>query len=166
MNNNETVEQLKKALNQLLGAYESLKADAEQLQVDKDNLNNEIDNLEYKNEELTLQLDSLTDTTTHQSSEMGEMLGRIESILGSVDEVVGNGNSSDSLDMENNIVDDNSSGSNNPSSIEELVAQSSEIETSIDKKDEKIETIDENFKNNKDIDMGRMQSLLNGFNNS
>lgn len=165
MNNNETVEQLKKALNQLLGAYESLKADSEQLKVDKDNLHNEIDNLEYKNEELTLQLDSLTDTTTHQSSEMGEMLGRIESILGSVDEVVENDNNDNSLD-ENNNIEENSSSSNNPSSIEDLVAQSSEIEDSINIKNEKIETIDENFKNNKDIDMGRMQSLLNGFNNS
>jgi len=162
MKDNETVIQLKKALNQLLGAYETLKAEAEQLKVDKENLNNEIDNLEYKNEELTIQLDSLNDTTTHQSSEMGEMLGRIESILGSVDEVV-DSNKSDDINLQGSNEDfsEDSSGLN----IDDLSVPPSEIEDSLGiNKNEKIETIDENFNNNKDIDMGRMHSLLNGFN--
>lgn len=165
MEDNSTVVQLKNALNQLLNAYESLKVETEELKADNSKMREDLESLEGVNTGLNDKLSSLNDTTDHHSVEMGEMLDRIESILGSEeDETVDS-------EEENNIF---------PSVSEDL----SEDENSIENTEEQNQTFEEQypqdkdnnedsqtsipFNNNnstKDIDLGRMQSLLNGFNN-
>jgi hypothetical protein len=69
---------------------------------------------------------------------MGEMLGKIESILGSpIDE------------------------------LDENEPEETTEEETIEEEEETIEeeSVEENNNINRDIDLGRMQSLLNGFNN-
>ena len=166
MEDNSTVVQLKNALNQLLNAYESLKVETEELKADNSKMREDLESLEGVNTGLNDKLSSLNDTTDHHSVEMGEMLDRIESILGSEEEEV-----KESED-ENNLF---------PSVSEDL----SEDENSIENTEEENQTLEEQypqddkynsedsqtnipFNNNnstKDIDLGRMQSLLNGFNN-
>ena len=136
MEDNGTVNQLKNALNQLLNAYESLKDESEQLKKENLKLKEDVQSLEVMNTGLNTRLTSLTDTKEHHSSEMDEMLGKIESILGE-------------------------------SEIESKVEE--EVEAIVE--DEEVLALEEvkkedDFNNNtKDIDLGRMQSLLNGFNN-
>ena len=82
MDDNGTVIQLKKALNQLLDAYENLKLESEKVKKENTKLKDDVQSLEVMNTGLNTRLTSLTDTKEHHSSEMDEMLGKIESILG------------------------------------------------------------------------------------
>lgn len=137
MNENGTVQQLSKALNQLLDAYETLQEEAKNLKEENTTLKEEIDDLELRNRGLDSRLCALNDTTKHTSSEMDTMLGRIETILG-------------------------------PTAVEEEKEEEKvEPEPEVVEKEEEKE--DNNFyqnqDENKEIDLGRMQSLLNGFSN-
>ena len=146
MDDNGTVIQLKKALNQLLDAYESLKLESEKVKKENTKLKDDVQSLEVMNTGLNTKLSALNDTTDHHSTEMGEMLGRIEDILGPSDD---------------------------DSSVDDVLTEdvSAEDENSVDNTEEKEEDslsnihFSNNNNNSKDIDLGRMQSLLNGFNN-
>lgn len=136
MNENGTVQQLSKALNQLLDAYETLQEEAKNLKEENATLKEEIDDLELRNRGLDSRLCALNDTTKHTSSEMDTMLGRIETILG-------------------------------PTLREEEKKEEEKIEPEPEIEEEEKE--ENNFyqdkDENKEIDLGRMQSLLNGFSN-
>ncbi|MGB5866605.1 MAG: cell division protein ZapB [Arcobacteraceae bacterium] len=136
MNENGTVQQLSKALNQLLDAYETLQEEAKNLKEENTTLKEEIDDLELRNRGLDSRLCALNDTTKHTSSEMDTMLGRIETILG-------------------------------PTLLEEEKKEEEKIEPEPEIEEEEKE--ENNFyqdkDENKEIDLGRMQSLLNGFSN-
>lgn len=154
MEDNSTVVQLKNALNQLLNAYESLKVETEELKSENSKMREDLESLESVNSGLNDKLSSLNDTTDHHSTEMGEMLDRIENILGSSDE------------------QDNDSSKANElfEATNELSEDENSIESSIETTEEKEEETPSNIpysnnNNTKDIDLGRMQSLLNGFNN-
>ncbi|BFU79046.1 hypothetical protein ALC152_22610 [Arcobacter sp. 15-2] len=138
MNENGTVQQLSKALNQLLDAYETLQEEAKNLKEENTTLKEEIDDLELRNRGLDSRLCALNDTTKHTSSEMDTMLGRIETILG-------------------------------PTILEEEPKKEEEKpEPEIEEKEEEKEEENNSYNNqdeNKEIDLGRMQSLLNGFSN-
>ena len=131
MQDNGTVAQLSKALNQLLDAYEILQEDAK-------NLKEEIDDLELRNRGLDSRLCALNDTTKHNSNEMDTMLGRIENILGPTEE-----------EEVKAIIEEQ------VESILDTTTPENEQENTSTKQEE----------DNKEIDLGRMQSLLNGFSN-
>ncbi|MGB3752092.1 MAG: hypothetical protein WA945_11055 [Arcobacteraceae bacterium] len=142
MNENGTVQQLSKALNQLLDAYETLQEEAKNLKEENTILKEEIDDLELRNRGLDSRLCALNDTTKHNSSEMDTMLGRIENILGPT-----------TIEEEKNIEKEA------PEAIEETIEEEIETPTEENTSPEKKED------SNNDIDLGRMQSLLNGFSN-
>ena len=146
MQDNGTVAQLSKALNQLLDAYEILQEEAKNLNEENTILKEEIDDLELRNRGLDSRLCALNDTTKHNSNEMDTMLGRIENILGSKgqEEVI-------EKNIES-IIDEELESLEDPVTIEEAI----EINTPSNEKQEE---------DNKEIDLGRMQSLLNGFSN-
>jgi len=129
MQENGTVQQLSKALNQLLDAYEILQEESKVLSEENATLKEEIDDLEAKNKALDDRLCTLNDTTKYNSNEVDTMLGRIKNIL-------------DPIVTEEKIE-------------EKLVVLDEKIE-------EEVKTPVED---NKEIDLGRMQSLLNGFSN-
>lgn len=139
MQDNGTVQQLSKALNQLLDAYEILQEDAKNLKEENTTLKEEIDDLELRNRGLDSRLCALNDTTKHNSNEMDTMLGRIENILGPT------------IEEEEEVAEE---------VIEtvETVAEETPAETT---SNNQYPTQEEN----KEIDLGRMQSLLNGFSN-
>lgn len=138
MNENGTVQQLSKALNQLLDAYEILQEESKTLKEENTLLKEEIDDLELRNRGLDSRLCALNDTTKHTSTEMDTMLGRIENILG-------------------------------PTILEEEPKKEKEkTEPEIEEKENELEEnndLHNNQDENKEIDLGRMQSLLNGFSN-
>ena len=146
MQDNGTVHQLSKALNQLLDAYEVLQEESKNIKEENLMFKEEIGDLELRNRGLESRLSALNDTTELNSNEMDTMLGRIENILGStVDEVE---------KEEENI-------------IENIVETPQEEDKVIEPV---VETLDnqtyQNKNDNKEIDLGRMQSLLNGFGNN
>ena len=137
MQDNGTVQQLSQALNQLLDAYETLQEEAKNLKEENTILKEEIDDLELRNRGLDSRLCALNDTTKHNSNEMDTMLGRIENILG-------------------------------PTKLEEEKVEEDEVEAVLEEIVEteiNNETQPQQQEDNKEIDLGRMQSLLNGFSN-
>jgi len=139
MQDNGTVAQLSKALNQLLNAYEILQEEAKSLKDENITLKEENEDLKLKNSGLDSKLCALNDTTAQNSNEMDTMLGRIETILGPNIEKI-----------EEEIIEEIEATIEEPK--EELTENSLYPE---EKKEE----------DNKEIDLGRMQSLLNGFSN-
>ena len=139
MQDNGTVAQLSKALNQLLDAYEILQEDAKNLKEENTTLKEEIDDLELRNRGLDSRLCALNDTTKHNSNEMDTMLGRIENILGPTEE------------EEVKAI------------IEEQVE--SILDTTTPENEQENTSPSQQQEDNKEIDLGRMQSLLNGFSN-
>ncbi|MDC0933492.1 hypothetical protein OAR97_06540 [Arcobacteraceae bacterium] len=137
MQENSTVAQLSKALNQLLDAYEILQEEAKNLKDENTTLKEEIDDLELRNRGLDSRLCALNDTTKHNSNEMDTMLGRIENILGPTEE----------------------------EEVKAIIEEEVEsiLETTTPDNTQNNDTSKE--EDNKEIDLGRMQSLLNGFSN-
>lgn len=136
MQDNGTVAQLSKALNQLLDAYEILQEEAKNLKEENTTLKEEIDDLELRNRGLDSRLCALNDTTKHNSNEMDTMLGRIENILGPTEEEEVKAIIEEQVES---ILDTVATPNNTPSPQQQ--------------------------EDNKEIDLGRMQSLLNGFSN-
>ncbi len=147
MQENGTVQQLSEALNQLLDAYEILQKESKEFKEDNDRLKKEIDDLQLQNKELESRLTELDNATQHNSTEMDTMLERIESVL-----------SSNEQKKEDIIQDD----------IESIIDQEikvSDHNVTIEEAMEVNNSVSEKKEENKEIDLGRMQSLLNGFNN-
>lgn len=148
MQENTTVNQLNQALNELLNAYDKLKYENRQINDKNKQLEITIAELEENNSGLENQISLLSDTTKHNSNEIDTMLGRIKSILNTSDDYE---NKDDSIEVE----------------VEEVINKEIYEEPAKEKKEEikPIEEIKPSSENqNKEIDLGRMQSLLNGFN--
>jgi len=146
MQDNGTVQQLSKALNQLLDAYEKLQEESVIIKEENTLLKEENEDLELQNRGLENKLNTLNDTTKHNSSEMDTMLGRIENILGS-------SASEEKELLEEDFVEE---------TIEESIKEELEL---LEKEDIAPYPNNINQEDNKEIDLGRMQSLLNGFSN-
>ena len=144
MQENGTVQQLSNALNQLLDAYETLQEENTKLKEENGLLKEEIDDLELRNRGLDSKVCALSDTTKHHSTEMDTMLGRIETILGP--------NLSKTEEKTEEVSDE---------ILEEIVEEVAEESNLLDQQTSFYPKQDEN----KEIDLGRMQSLLNGFSN-
>ncbi len=152
MQETTTVNQLNKALNELLNAYDKLKYENKQINEKNIQLEDTIAELEEKNNGLETQISSLSDTTKHNSSEIDTMLGRIKSILDTTP------SEENSIEEEVEDVINNEIYNEQPVLVE---AETLEVETEEPKIENKPT---ENPNPNKEIDLGRMQSLLNGFN--
>ena len=123
-------------VQQLSKALNQLLDAYEKLQEEVEILKEEIDDLELKNNTLDSKLGALNDTSNFHSTEMDTMLGRIENILGTAEEKI----------------------------KEEVITPA--IEETKDKNKENKENVFYQKKDeDKEINLGRMQSLLNGFNN-
>lgn len=146
MQENGTVQQLSNALNQLLDAYETLQEENKQIKEENASLKEDIEDLELRNRGLDSKLIALTDTTKHHSSEMDTMLGRIESILGP------------------NLTKVEDTATTNSAAEEIIEEEVIEEETTTENSGEQT-SFYPNPDENKEIDLGRMQSLLNGFSN-
>ncbi len=142
MQETTTVNQLNQALNELLNAYDKLKYENKQINDKNTQLEDNISELEEKNSDLENQIASLSDTTKHNSTEIDTMLGRIKSILDT-------NNEDDSIEEEVEEVINNEIY-NEPTEVVEEEVKPTEPSVS--------------GNSNKEIDLGRMQSLLNGFN--
>lgn len=145
-----TVQQLGQALNQLLDAYEDL-------QNKNNDLKKELEQTQAKNEELEEKVKYLSSTTTEQNTEMDAMINRIESILGG---------SVLSSDMTQSNIEQQSKEELGDQELETTKQPDSTNETNDIPTQESYE--EQEIKKDKDQDqpdLGRMQALLNGFNN-
>ncbi len=136
MEENVTVQQLSQALNQLLDAYENL-------QNKNSDLKKELEDAQLENEELKEQVSLLSSTTTEQTSEMDAMINRIESILSNAP-----------------IMEEEKKEEEEPAETETSPFFDNSLEETTEQEEEKKE---ETAKDQPDL--GRMQALLNGFNN-
>jgi chromosome segregation ATPase len=154
MHDNNTVQQLSDALNELLDAYDKLKNENTNLQQENTNKDNKISELELRNRDLEEQIEQLTDTTEQHTSEIDTMLGRIKTIL-------------DNSDKNQEAIEEEKEESIFLNSEEELV---NIVESELSVQEQTTMDIDYEERkpsnsSEKEIDLGRMQSLLNGFNN-
>ena len=159
-----TINQLNLALNELLDAYDELKGENDSLIAENAQLKKEVEDLSTKNETLEKDVSSLNNTTKHHTSEIDSMLGRIKSTL--------NSNPVASVVKEN---PENNSPISAPQATikEEKPALTATVEKkpetpsepTKEESQEKEEEKKDTKNNSKEIDLGRMQSLLSGFNN-
>jgi len=137
MTNSETIEKLNEALNQLIDAYEILQDKNTSLENEIKQKNDNINDLESK-------LNDANGHTEVQSNKMDGMLNRIQSLL-----TVSNSNYKNESLNEN--LNENDSDD--------------EIDLTINEEDTKENNNNNDLlKNNNKIDLGRMESLLNGLN--
>jgi len=150
MENAPTIEKLKDAINNLIKAHGSLNQEMvwlqdESLEIQKEseNLKKDIKDLEEINLDLETKLTALTTTSKATSTEMDELLNKIDSVL-SVSPV-----------------------DNQPETIASKISDEDCLITPEDL-DKDIESVVEEFHSEKnkvkDLDLNRMKSLLNGFN--
>ena len=184
MNDNGTVKQLSDALNQLLEAYEASQKENGELKI-------KIDELEGKIVDLEDQIEQLSNTTKTHSSEMDNMLSKISSILNDKTDKVSTvtvqlkdkRNEEQSTEavqiqeaiqvpitvgeqLEGVIASGLDSKGDQAVEDENIDKISEVIANSIVEEVEKEEVVQEENKDNakapKSLDLGRMQSLLNG----
>jgi len=160
MHDNNTVQQLSDALNELLTAYDKLKNENDILQEENNTNSNKIIELEAKNTSLEKQIEQLTDTTKKDTNKIDIMLGRIKTIL---DEAPEEREQKGTLEEQEKINSldkkDTESSSTTSQSDSETIIQEQTI-MDIEKEEEQSTSSSQ-----KEINLGRMQSLLNGFNN-
>ncbi len=164
MQDNNTVQQLSDALNELLNAYDKLKNENNNLKEDKESLEKKVSDLEQENEDLIEKIEALTDTTQHHTNEIDTMLGRIKTILDTDETKPLDASASESSNMEEPVIKEEKHSLNSEGDLldivnSELTLQEEETHIEIEQTKPKNESSD------KEIDLGRMQSLLNGFNN-
>ncbi|PHO12288.1 hypothetical protein CPG38_08550 [Malaciobacter marinus] len=164
MTNQETITKLNEALNTLIKAYEELQNENTLLEEKIDNLNKDkkeleakVGGLEDKNRNLEDNVNELNDSTEKQNNNINSMLGKIENLLGSKKNSnkyeKDNNNKFDSREKETFIKEQDNSKN---SSLDQIL-------------EEEIDNTSANFKESSNsenkIDLNRMASLLNGFNN-
>lgn len=168
MTNQETITKLNEALNTLIKAYEELQNEntlleekIEKLEEDKKALEGKVRDLEDTKRNLEDNVNELNDSTEKQNNNINSMLGKIESLLGNKKNSTHNNKDDNKTfnDKEKNSFikhEDNSSSKNG--SLDEIL-------------EEELDNTSANFKESSNsnsenkIDLNRMASLLNGFNN-
>ena len=161
MTNAETIKKLNDALNTLINAYELLQEDNNGLKNRITELEDEVLELETVKEDLENNVTTLHTSTEEDNSNINSMLGKIESLLTT------------------KVNEDNSSiqESTEKEEIEpEVIEEAAEPEIIEDEKENTNSLYDSNNYQNEvekektedtsnKIDLNRMASLLNGFNN-
>jgi len=163
MHDNNTVQQLSDALTELLDAYDKLKHENTNLQQENKNKDNKISELEARDKDLEDQIEQLTDTTEQNTSEIDTMLGRIKTILDDGSQTANDEPLIEDFEEEAQMSFSQSieqSEDNILSVVESELSIQEQTTINIDQEEKKPST-----NSDKEIDLGRMQSLLNGFNN-
>ncbi|MGB5793763.1 hypothetical protein [Poseidonibacter sp.] len=142
MTNTQTIQKLNEALNTLIKAYEELQNDNTNLKVRINELEDEVLDLESTKEDLEYNVKEFKTSTEADNSNINSMLGKIEGLL-------------------NNKVNSTNSNSNNSSEKPQNNSNGSFNSQS----DIKVEEQKKEDENSNKIDLNRMASLLNGFNN-
>jgi len=151
-----TINQLNLALNELLDAYDALKGENDSLLAENAQLKKEVEDLSSKNETLQKDVSSLNNTTKHHTSEIDSMLGRIKSTLNTNPPAT-------KIQASSEVPVQPVSEKKEP---EEAPTIEKKPEVSESKEQEQVANGKKEGENNsKEIDLGRMQSLLSGFNN-
>ncbi|SKB66277.1 hypothetical protein [Malaciobacter marinus] len=164
MTNQETITKLNEALNTLIKAYEELQNENTLLEEKIDNLNKDkkeleakVTSLEDKNRNLEDNVNELNDSTEKQNNNINSMLGKIENLLGSK-------KNPNKYEKDNNKFDSKEKGTfikeednSKNSSLDQI------LEEEIDNTSANFRESSSNSENK--IDLNRMASLLNGFNN-
>lgn len=140
MTNTQTIQKLNEALNTLIKAYEELQNDNTNLKVRINELEDEVLDLESTKEDLEYNVKEFKTSTEADNSNINSMLGKIEGLL-------------------NNKVNSTSSNTN------EVKTQNNSNGSFNSQSDIKVEEQKKEDENSNKIDLNRMASLLNGFNN-
>lgn len=173
MTNAETISKLNNALNTLIKAYEELQGDNENLKNRIIELEDEVLDLESAKEELELNkleletnLSDMNDSTEEDNSNISSMLGKIESLLhNSTDEASKDKKTENEEVIEEPVEEEALSNDNIEEIIEDEVKEEPNALNSFDNLSIKVEEKKEDESNSNKIDLNRMASLLNGFNN-
>lgn len=178
---NETnIEKLNNALMQLIEAYEKLQAKnegleqniselsatIERLETDKDTLQTQRDDLEAQNKDLEFRLNDFSSSSEKQENKMDGMLSKIQSLLVKSDDEkpLVEEKTVEKKDEDLGLLET----SMEEISIEESVEEKEELSVLDlkldDSDDEKPEPKPDSEYDKTKIDLGRMESLLNGLN--
>ena len=184
MTNAETISKLNNALNTLINAYEELQDENKNLKNRINELEDEVldlesakENLELTKKDLEQKVSNLSENTQQDNSNISSMLGKIESLLNSSSdsnkeiELKPNENRSRDFDKSNDYSKDHHYFNKSSNDLDDIKLNDS----ATDKKDDdalnsfenlsiKVEEKKDESNENK-IDLNRMASLLNGFNN-
>lgn len=161
-NNSDTISKLSDALSNLINAYETLQKEKEDLEKENQKLKNDIEDLEALNGDLNSKLNDINSTNEKHGTNINSMLSKIETIL-NVGDRKKESNQSDTKEL-------TQTSSGNSLNIEEeefLTTPVVSSETFAKPKAEavKVDDIQLEKRSDEKIDLNRMASLLNGFNN-
>lgn len=159
MTNQETIEKLNDALTQLIDAYEILQREKEELELDKKNLQEELNMQITKNKDLEFKLSDFSSNNETQETKMDGMLNKIQRLLHTsktekIDASVFDRQDEEIEDKEVTV---------QPDSILDIKLDTDPIKTKEELEEQKDEEISTSNNSTK-IDLGRMESLLNGLN--
>lgn len=135
MTNAQTTEKLNEALNQLIDAYEVLQSKSDKLQ-------DEIDDLKAINQDLEYKVSNFSSNNEVQETKIDGMLNKIQGLLKPTDIKT----------------------SEDETSKEVQADEDSIFDIKLDEEKEETKNDDDKESTTK-IDLGRMESLLNGLNN-
>ncbi|PLY11392.1 MAG: hypothetical protein C0626_02140 [Arcobacter sp.] len=161
-NNSDTISKLSDALSNLINAYETLQKEKEELEKENQKLKNDIEDLDALNGDLNSKLNDINSTNEKQGSNINSMLSKIETILNVGDR---------KKETNQNEVAESSYSKETSLNIEEeeefLTTPVVSSDTFAKPKAEavKVDDIQLEKKSDEKIDLNRMASLLNGFNN-
>jgi chromosome segregation ATPase len=147
MTNTDPFEKLNDALTQLIEAYELLQNEKQAIEIDlknvnemNDSLEKDIDVLNNQKADLEYKVSDYTSSSDDQTNKMDGMLSKIQSLL----------NANEKEDTKESLV---------------MSSEDSDSENEILDIDLRVEEHnDHNKESSSKIDLGRMESLLNGFN--
>jgi chromosome segregation ATPase len=155
MTNAETISKLNNALNTLIKAYEELQGENTSLETRVSELEDEVLELETVKEDLESNVTDLTSNTEEDNSNISSMLGKIEGLLNK------------KVNGETPV--DNTEANEQKNNVEEITLDEPTEDATLslygssnntrEPEEEKKES------DNNKIDLNRMASLLNGFNN-
>lgn len=158
MTNQETIEKLNDALNSLIDAYEILKQK-------NDEMSEKLNDLISKNKELEFQLSDVNTTIDKRENKMDGMLNKIHKLL-TPQKDDNSINKTSVIDEQNNTrLEDNKNDDNKQK--DDKNNQDNDLFSSNDSDsilDIKLEDNKSNNSNANKLDLGRMESLLNGLN--
>lgn len=156
MTNAETISKLNQALEQLITAYEELQNEYTELKDENSALQDKINGLESENRDLEDNVNVLQDSTEKDSTNINSMLGKIEGLLS---KKVNSSKEDNKEDVKTPSESVSISSDNDTFELEETPSSAKPFE----KKEEEGANNDSSSENK--IDLNRMASLLNGFNN-
>ncbi|WP_419764800.1 MAG: hypothetical protein ACNI28_00155 [Arcobacter sp.] len=166
-NNSDTISKLSDALSNLINAYETLQKEKEDLEKENQKLKNDIEDLDALNGDLNSKLNDINSTNEKHGTNINSMLSKIETIL-NVGDKSKETSQSDVEEAKSTLSETSRETSINIEEEEEFLTTpvvSSETFAKPKAEAVKVDDIQLEKKSDEKIDLNRMASLLNGFNN-